>query len=258
MLRLQERVQHRPLFNDASGLQHCDVAADFLDHRDFMRDQDDRHAERLVDVAEQGEDRRRRLRIERGRGFIAQQNLGLRRQRPGNADTLLLSAGQFRRIAVTLVGKADEFQQRTDALLDLGARAAGDFQRQRHVVEHGAHGQQIEVLEDHSDLAADTDQFALRQAGDVGAVDNDPSRRRLFQAVDEADECGLAGAGAADDAEHITAGDIEGHSVQRADVVCLLAAEDLGNGLEANDRFSRLHGYRVAKLGHLKRSVHIQ
>ena len=80
-----------------------------------MGDQHDGHPELAIDVGKQIEDRARGLRIERRGRLVRQQHARPRRQRAGNADALLLAAGEFGRIAVVLVGDADELEQLGDA-----------------------------------------------------------------------------------------------------------------------------------------------
>ena len=60
---------------------------------------------------QQRQDRLRRLGVERRGRLVAEQHLGVGRQRPGDADALLLPARQLGRIARALVGEPDQREQ---------------------------------------------------------------------------------------------------------------------------------------------------
>jgi hypothetical protein len=88
-----------------------------------------------------------------------------------------------------VVGQTDPRQQFGHALIDLAARQlAGQGQRQRDVVGNGLGGQQVEVLEDHPDLLAETAQAVGVQRGDFFAVDDDLAAAGVFQAIDQAQQ----------------------------------------------------------------------
>ena len=90
---------------------HDDFLGELPDDGHFVGDQDDGHAEFAVDVGEQIEDRARGLRVERRGRLVRQQHARPRRQRAGNADALLLAAGEFGRVAIVLVGDTDKVEQ---------------------------------------------------------------------------------------------------------------------------------------------------
>ena len=73
------------------------------------------------------------------------------------------------------------------ALVDLlAAQLAGQLQRHGHVGGDGLQRQQVEVLEDHPDLAAEAAQTVGIQRGDVFAIDLDAAAAGFFQAIDQA------------------------------------------------------------------------
>ncbi|MPM55168.1 hypothetical protein SDC9_101961 [bioreactor metagenome] len=76
-----------------------------------MRDDDDRNVELLVDIHQQFEYRDRRLRVEGGGRLVAEQYLGIQRQRPRDADALFLSAAQVAHLLVPFPREADQFEQ---------------------------------------------------------------------------------------------------------------------------------------------------
>ena len=94
------------------------------------------------------------------------------------------------------------------------------------------------MLEDHADAATRLAQPGFVQCQHVAAQHLDPARIRAFQQVDAADQRGLAGAGAADDAINLARRHIEGHAVQRqrfrparGEAACQVAKPDGGRCL---------------------------
>ncbi len=216
-MRLQEHVDHATFLDHASRIEHRDAIADLLDHFHLVRDQHDRQAELAVDALQQVEDRTRGFGIERGRRFIRQQYLRLARQRASDADALLLAAADLRWIAILLRGQPDQIEQRQHGGFDVGTARTGQFERQRDVVEHRARRQQVEVLEDHADLAACLAQRTGRQQHQVAPADDDIAFVRPREQVDGAHERALAGAASADDAEHLALRDRQVDVAQRID-----------------------------------------
>jgi hypothetical protein len=73
-----------------------------------VRDEQDGEAELAVEVAQQLEDRAGGLRVQGAGGLVGEQHLGVAGQRPGDADSLLLTAGELGGVAAGLVGEADQ------------------------------------------------------------------------------------------------------------------------------------------------------
>ncbi|MNN31009.1 hypothetical protein D3C81_1446770 [compost metagenome] len=71
------------------------------------------------------------------------------------------------------------------------------------------------MLEDHADAPTQRHQSVFVELADVHLIDQHPTAARLFQAIDGADQRRLAGAAAADDAEHFAALDRQVDAVQR-------------------------------------------
>jgi hypothetical protein len=67
------------------------------------------------------------------------------------------------------------------------ARQADDGQRQQHVVEHAAVEQQLLVLEDQAEVAAQVAESRWRpQGGEVLAIDHDAARSRALDGREQA------------------------------------------------------------------------
>src|SRR5699024_4569729 len=95
----------------------------------------------------------------------------------------------------------------------------GDLEGVGDVLQRGARVEEVDMLEDHADTAAGLAQPGTRAAGEVDAVDRDRARGRGFESGQAADEGGLAGPGAADDAVDLAGRDRQVDLLQ-GDGVC--------------------------------------
>lgn len=215
VLGVQEHIGHRALLDDHASVHHRHLVADAADHVHFMGDQHDGELQLAVDLGQQLQYRGGGLRVKGAGGFVAQQDLWFGRQGAGDADALFLAAGQLRRVLFCVVRQADAGEQFCDAQVDVLARQfAGQGQWQRHVVGDGLGGQQVEVLEDHPDLLAETAQAVGVQGGDFFAVYRDLATARFFEAVDQAQQGAFTRTGVADQAEHLAVFDTQTGGVQ--------------------------------------------
>ena len=100
------------IFDDAAEIHDGDTVADVLDHRQIVRDEQIGQAELALQIHQQIEDLRLDRDVERGNRLVADDELGLQRERAGDADALPLAAGEFVRIAVHLrLAQADPLEQ---------------------------------------------------------------------------------------------------------------------------------------------------
>ena len=97
--------------DDLSALHQGGRVADRLHDVHLVRDEQDGQAELPVEVAQQLEDRAGGLRVEGAGGLVGEQHLGVAGQGAGDADALLLAAGELGRVVLGLVGEADEVEQ---------------------------------------------------------------------------------------------------------------------------------------------------
>src|SRR5690606_9215124 len=218
MLRMQEDLADRALLDDLAGLKYGDAVADPADHVHLVGDQHHGQAQLTVDARQQVEDLAGGLRVESTGRLVAEQDLRLGGQRPGDADALLLAAGQLRRVALRLIAEADPVEQFGDPCLDLrAAQLAGQLQRHGDVAGHGARAEQVEVLEDHPDLTADAAKAAVVQCGDIDPANRQAAAAGLLEAVDQAQQGAIAGSGVADQPEDFTGFDAQVGGLQRRD-----------------------------------------
>src|SRR5438105_6428718 len=131
-------VEERSRIRNASGLLHV------------VRHDDD--GELLAKLVDQLLDLRRRDRIEGARRLVHQEDLGPHRERPCDAEPLLLSAGERKRGVLQPVLYLVPERGLPEALLGQGAVVAADsveLEARDHVV-HDRHGRKrVCALEDH-------------------------------------------------------------------------------------------------------------
>ena len=169
--------------------------------------------------------------VQRRGGLVEEHDLGFHGEGAGDGDALLLPAGELAGVLVGLLRDADALQQLHGVALDLGARAVPHADGgQRDVLHRRQVREEVELLEDHADLAANGGDVA-HVVAHLHAVNDDLPLLMLLQAVDAADEGGLAGAGRADDDDHFLRGhadvDVAQH-VKLAEPLVHVAADDDG------------------------------
>ena len=202
-------VEKRGVVGDAGGLLHV------------VGDEDDGVV--LLELVDEFLDARGGDGIEGGAGLVHEEDGGLDREGPGDAEALLLAAGEAQGILVEavldLVPEGGIAERLLDDLVEcllvadaLEAEAVGD------VVVNGL-GEGVGFLEDHADVAAQGDDVDLR-AVDVDAPDADLAAEdagavdRVVEPVEGAQEGGLATAGGADEGGNVAFLDVYGDRVE--------------------------------------------
>ena len=148
----------------------------------------------------------------------------------------------------------NEREQLAGALFDSLARPSAQVQREADVFERRQRRQQVEELEDESDLvAAHPRQVVVGEAGERLAVDAHTAGGRTVESADEIEERRLARSGGSDDRDHLAARDRDAHIVEGGDAA--LAGELLGDVLERDhvrrgDAHAKLceHFHKAVKL----------
>ena len=159
---VREDLLHGAFLHHNAAVQNGNVIADLFHNAHLMGDDHNRDAQLLVDVLDQGQDSMGGVGVQCAGGFIAEQNFGVRCQCTGNGNALLLAAGQLCRVGVGLIGQAHHFQQLSGALFGIRLFHTGQLHGEADVLQTAALHQQVELLEDHGDIAA-----ALTQLGCV-------------------------------------------------------------------------------------------
>ena len=211
----------------------CTDDGDLLAHlghnAQVMGDHDDGHAQLVAQVVHQLQDLCLDRHVQRGGRLVGDQQLRLTGQRNGDHNALAHTAGQLVRVllqaAVRLVD-ADQLQQLPSAgpsfLLGLFGVQQDDLD---DLVADGVHRVQARhrVLEDDGDLvAANFAELLLGHFVDLVAIEPHRAADQPAgvggQAHDGVGRDRLAGAGLADDAQHVALVHAEGHAVQRLDL----------------------------------------
>ena len=213
-LGVAEEPGHFPLLDQATVADDGHFVTDPLHHVHLVGDEQDGEPQLDVDLLEQAQDGSGGLGVEGRGGLVTQQYLGGRCQGAGDGDALLLAAGELGRIGVGTGFQPDQGQQLVDPGLDLRLAPARQLQREGDVGEHGAGGQQVEVLEDHADLAASLGQIPLAQGHEILTIDDDLALGGTLQQVDATNKGALAGTGGADHPENLALWHMQAHVTQ--------------------------------------------
>ena len=130
-----------------------------------------------VDAVEQPHDADRRGRVEVSGRLVGEQDQRPVHERACDRHPLLLTAGELGREVVGLLGQADEIEDLRHLRAHDVARAADHLERERDVLVDRLVGQQLEVLEDAADVAAQLRDLPAAEPRDVAAGDDDAARR---------------------------------------------------------------------------------
>ena len=129
-----------------------------IDDREVMADEQASELQFFLQLLQQVEKPGLHRNVKRGGGLVRDEQLGIQRECPGNADPLTLASGQFVRITVTERARQfDLVEQRLDAAIDL--RAARRL-RQQNRLANGLPDRKTRierrsrVLEDVADMSA--------------------------------------------------------------------------------------------------------
>ena len=142
-----------------------------------VRDDDERRARR-VELAQQLDDRRAGLRVQRAGRLVGEDDRGLADERAGDRRALALAAGELGRVVVEAVAEADAVERLARALAALRARHAGVEQAAGDVVDRRQPVEEVELLEDEAHAArAQRRQLVVGGGGGVEAVDRSPRPR---------------------------------------------------------------------------------
>ncbi len=179
--------------------------------------QQHRGAEVVHQPLQHGEHLLGRARVERGRGFVQHQHLGVDGQHRADRHPLLLAAGERAQGAPAQLGQA----QQVEGLLDPAPHHGGGQAQRLHAVgEFVLHGVGDEVRDRVlADGADQVGEFARAVVAGVAAVDGDPAGQLTAgevrdEAADGAQQGGLAGAGRTDQQAQFALGDGQVDPVQ--------------------------------------------
>jgi hypothetical protein len=207
-----------------------------------VRHDDD--GERALQLADEVLDGEGRDRVQRRAGLVHEQDLGLHRDGAGDAQPLLLAAGQtgtgLVEAVLDLVPQVRPAQGLLDGLgEDLLVPHAVEAHPGRDVVEDRHRRERVGALEDHADGPADVHRVHLGGV-EVVVVEHDAALDAaagddLVHAVQRPQEGRLAAAGRADEGRHGTGFHRHGHVLDGLEAavvdVEVLDVDALGHGI---------------------------
>ena len=205
MERVAEDIFLRAVLHKVAEVHDADGVGDVLDNGEVVADEEVRQLVFILQFVQQVDDLRLDGHVERGDRLVADNELGVERERTRDADTLALAAGELVRVAVLVEGLQAavvhdlvdiivEFRLRDKVVL---AHGLADDLADRHT--RGERGER--VLEDDLHLRAQGAQLLVGEVVDLLPVEEHlTAGLGIVQAQDRA-ACGrLAAAGLTDKA----------------------------------------------------------
>src|SRR5712664_2263307 len=181
-------------FLDNASVEQMNVALGKIRVTLVVRDHADGRAV-AVQIAQQLHDRLAVLRIEVSGRLVSHQNERIANQRARHGDTLLLTARELRRVVAQPVSHSDAFQRVLYLLLPFRSACAAIRQRQLDVLIHRQVPDQVERLENKSNLAvADSRAFADREIRHRLSVQRILAARRRIEKSKNREQCRFAAA----------------------------------------------------------------
>src|SRR6185437_808407 len=227
-----QRVRLHPPVHD-----HADTVAGTEDGVEIVRDHHHRQPQLPLQVQHQLVELRRADRVEPGGRLVEEQQPRVERQRPRQGSPLDHPSGKLRRIFPRGVGgkthQAD-FEHRQLVPGRRGQRLEVLDHGQLHVLQHVEGRIQRSLLEGDPITRLDRTQRGARELRDVMPLYPYGAGLRPLQAEDAPQQHRLAGAGAADDAEHLVLPDF-----QLQAVVNHLGAEAVDEAPHLQDRVNQ-------------------
>src|SRR4051794_9854594 len=207
--RLVRAVEAGLLVADDAALAELDHAPAHLVHHLLVVGGHDDGRAGAVDPVDQLHDPDRGLGVEVAGGLVAEQERRVVDERAGDRYALLLTARELVGVAVQLGAQADQAQDVRHLAADRLAGLADHLERVGDVRVDRAVGQQLVVLEDHADVAAQVGQPLRGDLVQVTARDADDARGGLELLHQQADAGGLAAARRPHEEDELAAADLQ-------------------------------------------------
>ena len=238
-----------PGFDDPTEVHHRHPVGDVPHHRQVVGDEDVGDLQLLLQLVEQVEHLRLHGQVQRRHGFVADDHVGVERERPRDADALPLPAGELLRVLVCGLGaEPDQVEQPPHPHVAVAfglvkrlvrAPRLGDDVAGRHPrVQRG-----VGILEHHLHPPPELEQVLAAQAERVDAVEADRAGIRPLEHHQGAGQRGLATTGFTDQPEGLTAGQVEVDAVQRTQLLAAAAGHSEGLGQVADGQQLIRHAF---------------
>src|SRR5262249_19156203 len=151
----------------------------------IVRDDEDRHAEILVQALEERDDLSPRFLIEVSRRLVAQKELGARDDGPGDGNTLAFTAGETLRNVFFAMREPHARERLSSPPAALAKADTGVAKRKRDVVDRVRPRQEVERLEhEPHERVAQGRELRIGEAGDIVTGEPDAPGRRCVQATE--------------------------------------------------------------------------
>ena len=162
-------------------------------------------------------------RVESTGGLVKQDDVRIHGQRPGDGNTLLLSAGEIVGVVEGLGAETDRMEQGHGLFVGLlaGAPQQGDL-RIHDVFDDGEVTEEVEALEHHAHLLPNLVEVAFSIVDDL-PVDDDLAGCGRLKHVDASQKSGLSCSGRSDDGNDISFVDDDVDIFQWSDILKFLS-----------------------------------
>ena len=207
MLRIAQHLLGGTDLDDPAEVHHGHAVAQRPGHADVVRDQEHREGARAAQLDQQTQHLRAHRDVERGDGLVADERLGLQRERRRDHDALALTARELMRVAAPEAVRRRQagVVQRRDAsehaVLALGHPGRGEALLHRCADGAPRIERLIGILEDQLHAPPQSAEIAV----DGLIVELDAAGARLLQAEQRARKRRLAAARLAHEAERLSA-----------------------------------------------------
>ncbi len=213
------KFRGRREFDDLAEIHHGDAVAHVFHDIEAVGDEEITQAHIALQIEQEIEHLALHGDIERGDGFVTDDELGLQCNGARDANALALPTAEFEREAVGRGGAEADFVEQISHPLPPFLRCA-DLLHDEGLLQNITHSVAwIErlggILEDHLDVPAHRTQRAHAGVGDVLAFKLNAAAGGIEQTHDRFAERGLAAARFTDEAECLTCAEREAHAIHR-------------------------------------------
>ena len=172
------------------------------------------HQHSLVELAaggaQHGKNGVRVLGVEVAGGLIGQDDGGSGDEGASDGDALLFAAGEFVWAMIQTAADTEEIGEVREERTVEWNFAAGDLVRDFDVAHGGEGWKEVKALKDKAYFGfAQARAGAVREWGEIDAVDGDGAGGGLGEAAEDVEEGGFARTGGADDGDELAGGDLE-------------------------------------------------
>ena len=217
---LEQRLGRGEL-DDVSEIHHRDSVGDVLHHREVVGHEQVGDSELVLKIGEEVDRLRLDRHIERRDGLVADDQVGAEGERPGDVDSLALTAGEFVGVAGAVSStEADPVEKLQHPVVDLlRCHLRVDPHRLADDAADGMAGIQrrIGVLEDHLHPRSEFAQLLFAEVREFDVAQPDLPGRRAMELEHSPSGGGFAAPALADQPKRFAREELEAHAIDRLD-----------------------------------------